>query len=155
MNNRRPRLIAPWIIAFGWLAAWPAHAALGGDAASVDADARGIGGTVSVTPMQAYDIREIACADGLRVREFLDRTGAVFAVAWNGPVMPILSQLLGTDYGAYVRAIDTLKRPGLHRELRVVLPDAVVELAGHLRAYSGRAYRPAAIPAGTAIADLR
>ncbi len=154
MNDRAPRHFAPWILAFGWLAACPAHAALGGDAASVAADARGLGGAVSVTPMQTYELREIICADGLRVREFLDRAGSVFAVAWSGPVLPDLRQLLGSDYGAYRRAIAALDRPGLKRELRVVLPDAVVELGGHLRAYAGRAYRPAAIPAGITVADL-
>ena len=154
MNSRLTRRIAPLIVGCGLLAALPAHAALGGGASSVAADAQSLGGAVNATPLQTYDIEEIDAASGMRVREFLDRAGVVFAVTWSGPVMPDLRQLLGSDYAAYARAVAALDRAGLSRSLKVVLPDAIVEVGGHLRAYSGRAFRPAALPAGITVADL-
>jgi hypothetical protein len=51
--------------------------------------------------------------------------------------------------------IAALKQTGLHESLRVVSSSLVVESGGHIRTYSGRAYLPALIPAGTATADLR
>jgi hypothetical protein len=38
--------------------------------------------------------------------------------------------------------------------LRVALPGLIVESGGHLRAYAGRAYLPALVPAGVPAADL-
>ena len=154
MNGSLTRRIAPLIVGCSLLAALPARAALGGGASSVAADALRLGGPVNLTPMQTCDIQEIDGADGMRVREFLDRAGTVFAVTWSGPVMPDLRQLLGSDYDAYAQAVAALDRPGLRRVLRIALPDAIVEVGGHLRAYIGRAYRPAAIPAGITVADL-
>ncbi|HUX74903.1 MAG TPA: DUF2844 domain-containing protein [Steroidobacteraceae bacterium] len=136
-----------------WVA--PAHAALGGGEASVRADANELGGAISVTLLQQYDILKIATAGGMRVREFLSRTGVVFAVSWSGPVVPDLQRLLGAHYASYAQALAALQRPGLQRSLRIGLPDLIVEVGGHLRAYLGRAYLPALIPAGTSASDLR
>ena len=90
-----------------------------------------------------------------RVREFLNRDGVVFAVAWTGPVMPDLQRLLGGSFPAYTAALRALANPGLHRDLRIASSELVVESGGHLRAYVGRAYLPALIPIGTSISDLR
>lgn len=147
-----PALLA---IAAGVAMVAPARAALGGGGASVLTDAAALGGSVNVTLLQQYDIHEITNADGMRVREFLNRAGVVFALSWSGPVVPDLRQLLGANFSAYAQAEAALARPGMQRSVRVALPDLVVELDGHLRAYRGRAYLPASIPAGTSTADLR
>lgn len=131
----------------------PARAALGGDAASVLADADEWHGDVHPAPQPGLDILEIS-AGGLMVREFLDR-GVVFAVAWTGPVMPDLRRLLGANYAAYVAALVAQEQAGLKRSLRVATPELVVESGGHLRAYNGRAYLPALIPAGLSTSLLR
>jgi hypothetical protein len=133
----------------------PVRAALGGDAASVASDAGEIRGTVHAALLQGYDIHEITAVSGMRVREFLNRGGVVFAVTWSGPVVPDLQRLLGTNFAEYTRALTALKQSGLHKSLRVASSSLVVESGGHMRAYSGRAYLPALIPAGTAAADLR
>jgi hypothetical protein len=44
---------------------------------------------------------------------------------------------------------------GLRRSLRIETSGLVVETEGHMRAYIGRAYLPAMIPAGTPTSDLR
>jgi hypothetical protein len=133
----------------------PACAALGGDAASVAADAAALHGAATITPLPAYDIHQIVAADGSRVREFQDRAGIVFALSWSGPAMPDLKVLLGGHYAAYGEALAGMARRGLRRSVRVATPDLVVEAGGHMRAFSGRAYLPNRIPPGTPASDLR
>jgi len=133
----------------------PARAALGGDAASVLADGAELHGTVHVAALPLYDLQEITADSGMRVRQYLNRDGVVFAVSWSGPVLPDLRHLLGTHYEAYTTALAALSHPGLHRSVRVASADLVVESGGHLRAYGGRAYLPLAVPAGVQTAELR
>jgi hypothetical protein len=131
-----------------------AHAGLGSDAASVLADATELHGVVNSAVHQQCDVQEISAETGMHVREYLNRDGVVFAVSWTGPVLPDLQQLLATYYAPYTAALAALNHPGLHRSARVTLPELVVESGGHLRAYAGRAYLPALIPAGMSAADL-
>ena len=139
--------VTPWCVS-------PARAALGGDAASVASDAAALHGVMHSTPLQQYDIHEITSDDGMRLREFLSRSGVVFAVTWSGPAMPDLQKLLGASYKTYTAAVAENHR-GLKRPIHIVTPDLVVESDGHMRAFSGRAYLPALIPFGTLTADLR
>ncbi len=132
-----------------------ARAALGGDAAGVSTDAAQLHGALNSASGRLFDIEEITADSGMRVREFLNQGGVVFAVSWSGPVMPDLQQLLGAHYAEYCAALAALNHPGLHRSVRVASPNLVVESGGHLRAYAGRAYLPASIPAGVAAVDLR
>ena len=131
------------------------QAALGGDAASVLADSAEMHGTVRATPLYQYDIHEITADSDMRVREFLNREGIVFAVTWSGPVVPDLHRLLGAHFATYSKALAGLQQPGLHRSVRIALDGLMVEQGGHLRAYDGRAYLPALVPPVTAAADLR
>jgi hypothetical protein len=134
-----------------------ARAALGGDAASVASDADALHGVIHSTPLQQYDIHEITSDNGMRLREFQDRSGVIFAVVWSGPAMPDLQKLLGASYQKYTTAVAAAaaNHPGLKRSLRIATSDLVVESDGHMRAYSGRAFLPALIPTGTSPADLR
>jgi hypothetical protein len=132
-----------------------AHAALGGDAASVLADGAEMHGVANSHYFQQYDEQQITGESGMRVREFLNRDGVVFAVAWTGPVLPDLQRLLGAHFAEYATALTAFNHPGLHRSVRVASPGLVVESGGHLRAYAGRAYLPALIPVGMSPADLR
>jgi hypothetical protein len=145
------------LAAFG-LASWcvaPARAALGGDAASVASDADALHGVIHSTPLQQYDIHEITSDNGMRLREFQNRSGVVFAVVWSGPAMPDLQKLLGASYQTYTTAVAAANHPGLKRPVRIATSDLVVESDGHMRAFSGRAYLPALIPVGMSAADLR
>ena len=68
--------------------------------------------------------------------------------------------LLSTGLGisaagrAYAAALAQWKYRGLQRGTRITTSDLVVEAGGHLRAYRGRAYLPALIPAGMTVVDL-
>ena len=131
------------------------RAALGGDAASVAADQSALRGELSSTETPRYGIREISTAAGMRVREFADAGGVIFAVAWSGPAPPDLRQLLGDYYNEYAAALLKRKPLGIHRSVLVAAQSVNVELAGHMRAYSGRAYLAARIPAGVTIEEIR
>jgi len=136
------------------LMAGSAYAGLGGDAASALADGTELHGAVHSVSLPLYDVEEITADTGMRVREYVNRNGVVFAVSWSGPVLPDLQRLLGTHYVEYTTALAALNHPGLRRSVRVTLPGLIVESGGHLRAYAGRARLPALIPAGVSAADL-
>jgi hypothetical protein len=132
-----------------------ADACLGGNAASVQADAAAFGGDVHTRTLQAYDVDEIAVPGGLSVREYVGRDGIVFALSWSGPAPADLPQLLGDYLAQYTAGAAAQARPGLRRGVRIDLPDLLVETGGHLRAYAGRAFLPARLPPGVAPADIR
>jgi hypothetical protein len=133
----------------------PASASLGEPANSVSADADGLHGFVQPLSRGSLRVQEIVSDNDMHVREFLTEQGIVFAVSWEGPVMPDLHQLLGARFAEYAQALSTQQRLGLHRAVRVATSDLVVESEGHLRAYVGRAYLPSLIPAGVSLGDLR
>ena len=132
-----------------------AHADLGGDAASIGVDAMHLGGHMSPAAPTSGATVNITTDNGMTVREFLNPDGVVFAVSWSGPAMPDLSELLGPYFAQYAAALGSLPNPGRQRAIHLVLGGLVVDAGGHLRAYSGRAYLPTAVPAGVALESLR
>lgn len=132
-----------------------AHAFLGGEAAGVAEDAVALQGVLRTAQAPGYEVLEITNVSGTQVREYLNQHGTIFAVSWRAPVAPDLQRLLGTYFTAYSTALNAFEHPGLRRSLKVAAPQVVVEAGGHLRAYVGRAYLPAEIPAGVRPADLR
>ena len=125
-----------------------ASATLGSDTSSVDADrVRMQGALLRITRSDAYTVHEVQSSSGTAVREYVSSTGTVFAVAWQGPWLPDLRQLLGASFDDYQRALQTT--PGKRRargSLTIELPDLVVQITGHPRAFSGRAYVPRLVP---------
>jgi len=144
-------------VAIGALLTWtaPVGAHLGGEPADVEVDTLALQGTLSTATLVDYDVHQIKTAAGQTVREYLTRGGSVFAVAWNGPVPPDLAQLLGPYFASYAAGLAALDHPGLKRSVRIATPTLIVESSGHLRAYAGRAYLPALIPAGVSVAEIR
>ncbi len=143
--------LAGWSLCCGRTAC----AALGGDSVSVSADAEVFMGVDHSTPMQQYDVHEIVSGNGMSIREFIDRGGLVFAVSWTGPGMPDLQTVLGANYSTYAAALAQVPQRGRQRSLRIATHDLIVETEGHMRAYRGRAYLPALIPAGALASELR
>jgi hypothetical protein len=129
-----------------------AAAALGEQESSVQEDAARVQGSIKIQERALYRMHEIKTPSGTVVREFVSSAGAVFAVAWTGPVMPNLRQTLGKYFDPYVAAVQ--RKNANHRRVEVHQDDLVVEAGGHMRAYSGRAYLPQAVPSGVNIGDL-
>ena len=146
------------LVLLGIVSLWAgeARASLGGDLTSVLDDAAALHAAVQASTFPQFEIEEIVTDNGIRVREFLNRNGIVFAVAWSGPVTPDLQRLLGAQqFAVYTTALAARPRPGLQRSVRVATPDLVVESEGHLRNYTGRAYLPTMIPVNVSTAELR
>lgn len=150
-SNRRALLLAG--LALGTIAVTlPVSASLGGDEATVATDHAALVGKIKIARTQRYAVHEIAVPSGTVVREFVSPAGKVFAVAWSGPTMPDLRQVLGPYFDAYVAALAQRKARG---PVHVVLPGFVVESSGHMRAFAGKAYLPDGVPAGVATEEIR
>ena len=88
-----------------------ACAELGGNATSVQTDQVRMKASVMHTTKTSpnYSVQEIQSPTGVIIKEFVSTTGTVFAVTWQGPLMPNLKQLLGQYFDSYV--IDDEKQP--------------------------------------------
>jgi hypothetical protein len=129
-----------------------AAAALGEPETSVQTDVARLSGSIKVTAHANYKLHEIQLPSGTVVREFAGSDGKVFAVAWNGPTVPNLRQTLGQYFDTYAAAAKA-QHPG-HRQLQIRQSDLVVLAGGHMRAFSGLAYLPQAMPSGVSVGDL-
>jgi hypothetical protein len=145
------RASAAAVIAFA--AALPVHASLGDIEASVEADRLAMGATQRTQLSPAFITHELQMPSGATIREYVTPTGIVFGVAWQGPSIPDLRQLLGSHFDDYVAAMET--RRTRRSPVLVQLPGLVVQSSGHMRAFSGHAYLPAALPPGIAPEEIR
>jgi hypothetical protein len=149
MSRNRNRLLGLFAFAAAtFVLPAPASATLGQSESSVTDDrVRMQAALVRIVRNDAFTVHEVQAASGTTVREYVSSTGTVFAVAWQGPWMPDLRQVLGTYFDDYQRARQT---PSGQRRARgsitVDLPDLMVQISGHPRAFSGRAYVPRLMP---------
>ena len=140
--------------------ALPAFAALGGDANSVSADAVHMKATSAVQikrpPTGLYTTHAIQSPHGTVVREFVSPDGRVFGVAWQGPFIPNMQQILGTYFQQYATAARQAKNKQVgRRPLNIHQPGLVVQSSGIMRSYSGRAYAPDLLPQGVSANEIR
>ena len=130
------------------LAGRPATATLGEPAESAGSGRKSLSAAnrASVTH-PGYTIREYDNG-GNMVREYVNQSGIVFAVAWSGLSHPDLTPLLGSYAGEYREALAKTPRERGKRHFRVEANRVVVEKWGHMRSVRGRAYIPALFPSG-------
>jgi len=141
--------ILPFLLALSG----PAAGALGDSEASITADQAHMKATRRIVSAPQYTVHEIQVSSGTLIREYVSAQGQVFAVAWQGPLMPDLQQLLGSHFADY-QAAARAKRTG-RGSLLVRRPGLVVQSGGHMRAFSGRAYIPQLLPMGMAVDDIQ
>jgi hypothetical protein len=127
-----------------------AAASLGGDLGSIQTDqVRLQGAVMRVTSSDTFTVHEMRASTGTTVREYVSSSGKVFGVAWDGPTLPDLRQVLGVYFSAYIEAAQAAQKKRLgHGPIRIEEPTFVVEQSGHPRAFVGRAYVPQLVPAG-------
>jgi hypothetical protein len=101
--------------------------------------------SLRITRGAAFAVHELQAPTGHVVREYVSPSGTVFGVAWQGPSKPDLRQLLGTHFDEFIQASDQMQRHG-HGPLVIQLPGLVVVSAGHMRAFSGKAYVTQMLP---------
>jgi hypothetical protein len=157
--TRSPRLtrllVLPLLVMIG-----PSHAfaALGGSVTTVDADRVHIqGALMRIVQTGQFALHEIRSSSGTMIREYVNSTGTVFAVAWDGPWLPDLRQVLGDQFGRYQAAMQSKQRAPRTGRGALVIDEAglVVQMSGHPRAFTGRAYLPALLPAGVQLESIR
>ncbi len=141
------------IVWLGW--SCPARAALGGDVSSVEADRAHMNASLAVTAGEGYEVRALKAPGGTVVSEYVTPGGRVFAVAWHGPFLPEMQQILGTYFQQYSAALQAEKKPYGRRPLNLELPGLVVQGGGHMRAYMGRAYLPEMLPPGLKVEEIK
>jgi hypothetical protein len=142
-------LFAMGIVVAALAAPFSACASLGGDLTSVRDDQAKMQGTLQTTSNGSYNVHEIQAPSGVVVREYVSLSGNVFGVAWQGRSHPDLHQVLGAYYDQYVQAVQAQRaqRHG-HGPLLIQQPGLVVQMGGHMRSLTGRAFIPQSLPAG-------
>jgi Protein of unknown function (DUF2844) len=141
--------------------AFPAWAALGGDVTTVQADQLHMQGSIRTTATTAaYTVHEIQSPAGTVVREYISSAGKsagkVFGIAWQGQWQPDMRQLLGSYFDQYAQAAKARRNSRMRRgPLSIQEPGLTVQMSGHLRSFSGRAYVPEMMPQGVPVEDIR
>ncbi|MGI4984506.1 MAG: DUF2844 domain-containing protein [Janthinobacterium lividum] len=157
-------------------AAMPVYAALGGDRTTVTLDRSALGpgngsvtasvkqaataGTTaaSATTTAAYTVTTITTDAGTVVNEYVSSAGVVFAIAWSGPQIPNLRQLLGDYFSTYAaaNAAQAASEPGIGRgPSQMTGDDLVVHSGGRMRGFQGNAYLKSRLPAGFDVDSIR
>ncbi|EDZ97706.1 conserved hypothetical protein [Burkholderia sp. H160] len=105
----------------------------------------------------SYTVRETTFGNGTLVREYLTTSGAVFGIAWHGPQMPDLSDLLGSYFPQYVAGVKAARaaRGNARGPVSVNDSELVVRSGGHMGAFSGVAWLPSALPSGVSGSDIQ
>jgi len=147
--DRRDWLAYRWL-GLACLALSPlAHAVLGGAAATVETDKARMFASGTVQPGAQYTVHEMTLPRGTVVREFVNPAGVVFGVAWDGPAMPDLRQLLGDHLPEAASGVQAVRRArGGIGPVSSSSDTLVIQSGGHMGNFRGRAYLPQALPAG-------
>lgn len=133
----------------------PTFAVLGEDVSSVQVDQAHINASLRVVQGQNFSVHELRSPAGNVIREYASPSGKVFAVAWQGPSIPDMKQLLGSHFEEFQQAARVQNRHGGHGPLIIQHPGLVVELGGHMRSFVGRAYLPDEMPSQVRSEDIR
>ncbi len=131
----------------------PALATLGEDVATVENDRIKMKAQLRITSVAGYTVHEIQDSAGTTVREYVAASGKVFAVAWNGPLLPDFRQTLGNYFADYSSGASS-PRVG-RRHLTIERADLVVHSNGRMRAFYGNAYVPSLLPPNFSVADIK
>jgi len=130
----------------------PAFATLGESVATVQNDSARMRASVRMTKAAAYTLHELQSPSGTVVREFVSPAGMVFGVAWQGPSLPDLRQVLGKYFDTYVQG---MQKRVAHGPRIIQEQGLVVQVTGHQRAIVGRAYLTDQLPASVRAEDVR
>lgn len=127
------------------LGSTPGWAVLGEYENSVNSDQQRMHAQLRQVARAGYTVKELSAEHGRVVREYVSSAGIVFGVAWQGPTMPDLRQLLGSYFGQVQQAAQSRKHFG--GPLLINNKELVLVSGGHMRSFHGRAYAPSLVPA--------
>ncbi len=113
---------------------------------------------LTLTPtlkLAAYTVEETRLENGTSIREYATPAGLVFAVAWQGPVLPDLSVLLGNYFHAFKLETDQARLLGRRGAPVDMSRDTlVVRSNGRMRNFFGHAYATDLVPSGVSVKDI-
>lgn len=113
---------------------------------------------MAVTPAVAsslYTVHQVQLDSGTLVTEFASPAGVVFALTWQGPVLPDLSALLGDYFKTFKAQTERSRLVGQRNaSVSMALDGLVVQSSGRMRHFFGSAYAPDLIPTGVHIHEL-
>jgi hypothetical protein len=127
-----------------------AHATLGGDVPSIEANAVALGGVRSVQPTATGERHDVVLPSGTVVHEYVSSAGAVYAISWQGVGPANLRELLGPRFAQ----VEGAHRSGGHHVWSFVGADLIVRTMGHRRTFAGHAWIPSLVPAGVDAGSL-
>lgn len=149
--------ITAWV---ALLACTPAMAALGaapdtGAQPGANAPAAGTRQLQNAPPAAGYTVWTSVLPTGTVVQEYANASGQVFALRWQGPVLPDLQQFLGSHVAEYQQSAQQQRASG-RRSAFVGTHTANIVISSHGRMgdFKGHAYLPALVPAGLNIQTL-
>lgn len=131
----------------------PAMPALGEDTTSIARDSAAMGATLQISETEHYSVHELRTPAGTTVRQYAVPSGSVFAITWEGPLVPDLRQILGRYFARYAATAATAQSG--RRQVSVREPDFVVEASGQMRAFYGKAHLPQLLPHGVRADELQ
>ena len=129
-------------------------AVLGGSEASVQTDQAQMHASLRSTSGASYTVHELRTPTGIVIREFA-AGGTVFAIAWQGPWPPDLSQLLGSYFDLYQQELSQNRNTAGRKPIHIQRPELVVSSSGHPRSFMGHAYVPGMLPQGVQPGEIR
>ena len=158
MTALKPWLLSLLLFMFSVFAN-PAWAALGQISSRPVASSPSAGSRMLALPPAArlglYTVEETQLENGTNVREYATPTGLVFAVAWQGPVLPDLYVLLGNYFNTFKLQTDQARLLGRRGAPVDMSHDGlVVRSSGRMRNFFGHAYATDLVPAGVSIKDI-
>ncbi len=137
----------PWLSLFAGLCLCQvsAFASLGGAAVSVRLDQQRLHGRLSMQSVHGIQIALLTTPAGIEIKEYI-AAGRVFGLAWRGPWLPNLRQLLGPYFSLWqAQAKKLLPRRG---PFLVETHGLTISIAGRPRSFTGLAYLRSDFPQG-------
>ena len=93
---------------------------------------------------------------GLTLREYTDKEGVIFAVAWDGISQPDLAPILGSYFEDFSQNISqSPKTFGRKAQSEVRGEKVTVVKWGHMRSAHGKAFVAAKLPEGVKAEDIQ
>lgn len=133
----------------------PAMATLGQSPSRLAASGARMLAIVPTAMAGSYGVQETQLENGTTVREYVTPAGLVFAVAWQGPVLPDMDVLLGGYFNTFKLETEQARRFGrLGSPVNMARDGLVVRSNGRMRNFFGHAYTIDLIPAGVIIKDV-
>jgi hypothetical protein len=146
-RSARIFLILGWALAL--LSPLSAHAVLGERApSSLTKSKAAVASTATVRFQASQD-------DVVSIKEFVDQTGLVYAIRWEGPRPPDLPTLLGQYFPEYQVAIVSTPFRVPHRRLMATSNNLHISQFGHPGALFGIVYLKNKLPADIRPEDLK